>query len=40
MMDENEIRSGFARLREADRERAPSFAQTFGRARARGHGAE
>ena len=35
MIDDNEIRSGFARLREADRERAPSFAQTFGRARAR-----
>ena len=35
MMDESEIRSGFARLREADRERAPSFAQTYGRARAR-----
>ena len=35
MMDESEIRGGFARLREADRERAPSFAQTYGRARAR-----
>jgi hypothetical protein len=35
MMDENEIRDGFARLREADRERAPSFAQTYGRARSR-----
>jgi hypothetical protein len=35
MMDESEIRSGFARLRDADRERAPSFAQTYGRARGR-----
>jgi hypothetical protein len=35
MMDESEIRSGFARLREADRERAPSFAQTYSRGRAR-----
>jgi hypothetical protein len=35
MMDENELRHRFAKLREADREHAPSFAQTFGRARAR-----
>jgi len=35
MMDENEIRQRFAQLREADRERAPSFAQIYGRGRAR-----
>ena len=35
MMDESGFRSRFAQLREADRERAPSFAQTYGRARAR-----
>lgn len=38
MMDESELRSRFAQLREADRERAPSFAQTYGRARARRSG--
>ena len=35
MMDESEIRQRFAQLREADRERAPSFAQTYARARTR-----
>ncbi len=35
MMDESDLRRRFAQLREADRERAPSFAQTYGRARAR-----
>jgi len=35
MMDESELRRRFAQLCEADRERAPSFAQTYGRARAR-----
>jgi hypothetical protein len=35
MMDESELRRHFARLREADRERAPSFAQTYAGARAR-----
>ena len=35
MMDENEIRSRFAQLRESDRVRAPSFAQIYGRTRAR-----
>jgi len=35
MMDENEIRQRFAQLRDADRERAPSFAQTYARARMR-----
>ncbi len=34
MMDESELRRRFTRLREADRERAPSFAQTYARARA------
>jgi hypothetical protein len=34
-MDDSEIRQRFAQLREADRERAPSFAQTYGRAPAR-----
>lgn len=33
--DETELRRRFAQLREADRERAPSFAQTYGRASAR-----
>lgn len=33
MMDESDLRRRFAQLREADRERAPSFAQTHGRAR-------
>ena len=35
MMDESELRRRFAQLREADREREPSFAQTYGRAHAR-----
>lgn len=35
MMDESELRHRFAQLREADRERAPSFAQIYGRACAR-----
>jgi hypothetical protein len=35
MMDDSEIRQRFAQLREADQESAPSFAQTYGRARAR-----
>ena len=35
MMDESELRRRFAQLREADQERAPSFAQTYGRAHAR-----
>jgi hypothetical protein len=35
MMDERELRSRFAQLREADQESAPSFAQTHGHARAR-----
>jgi hypothetical protein len=34
-MDENEIRQRFAQLREADRENAPGFAQTYARARSR-----
>jgi hypothetical protein len=34
-MDENEIRRHFAQLRESDRVRAPSFAQIYGRTRAR-----
>jgi hypothetical protein len=38
MMDESEFRSRFAQLRVVDRERAPSFAQTYGRARARRSG--
>jgi hypothetical protein len=33
MMDESEIRQRFAQLREADRESAPDFAQTYARAR-------
>ena len=36
MMDETEIRRRFAELREADRVRAPGFAQIYGRARSRG----
>ena len=36
MMDETEIRNRFAELREAERVRAPGFAQIYGRARARG----
>ena len=36
MMDDSEIRHRFAEMREADRARAPGFAQTFARARARG----
>ena len=35
MIDESELRRRFAQLREADRDRAPSFAQTYGRAHAR-----
>jgi hypothetical protein len=35
MMDEREIRGRFAQLREADQESAPSFAETYGHARAR-----
>jgi hypothetical protein len=35
MMDDNEIRQRFARLRKADQESAPTFAQTYGRAPAR-----
>ena len=35
MMDENEIRRRFEQLRENDRVRAPSFAQIYGRTRAR-----
>jgi len=35
MMDDREIRDRFAQLREGDRERAPSFAQIYGRGRAR-----
>jgi hypothetical protein len=35
MMDENEIRQRFARLRDSDRERAPGFAQIYARARSR-----
>jgi hypothetical protein len=34
-MDESELRQRFARLREADGERLPGFAQTYERARAR-----
>ena len=33
IIDESEFRRRFAQLREADRERAPSFAQTYGCAR-------
>ena len=35
MIDDNELRRRFTELREADRNRAPGFAYTFGRARAR-----
>ena len=35
MMDEDELRRRFEQLREADQEHAPSFAQTYGRARSR-----
>jgi hypothetical protein len=35
MMDESELRSHFAQLREADRGRSPTFAQIYGRTRAR-----
>jgi hypothetical protein len=35
MMDDTDFRSRFAQLREADRGHAPSFAQTYRRARAR-----
>ena len=34
-MNETEIRDRFAQLREADRESAPGFAQTYARARSR-----
>lgn len=34
-MDDNELRRRFTELREADRDRAPAFAQIYGRARAR-----
>jgi len=35
MIDENELRRQFTDLREADKDHAPAFAQTYGRARAR-----
>jgi hypothetical protein len=35
MMDDNELRRQFAELRKADKDRAPAFAQIYGRARAR-----
>jgi hypothetical protein len=35
MMDENEIRRRFVQLRESDRVRAPSFAETYVHARSR-----
>ena len=35
MMDESELRRRFAQLREADRERAPSFARTYAHTRTR-----
>ncbi len=35
MMDDSEIRQRFARLRESDRERAPSFSQIYERGRGR-----
>jgi hypothetical protein len=35
MMEDKEIRQRFAELRESDRERAPSFAQTYARAHTR-----
>jgi hypothetical protein len=34
-MDDNELRRQFAELRNADKDRAPAFAQIYGRARAR-----
>jgi len=34
-MDEKEIRQRFAQMREAEREEVPSFAQTYGHARAK-----
>jgi hypothetical protein len=34
-MDDNELRRQFTELREADKDRAPGFAQIYGRARAR-----
>ena len=34
-MDESELRNRFTQLRDADRERAPSFAQSLSRARVR-----
>ena len=34
-MDESELRHRFTQLREADRERAPSFAETYVRSRSR-----
>jgi hypothetical protein len=34
-IDDNELRRRFAQMREAEREGAPGFAQTLGRARAR-----
>jgi hypothetical protein len=37
MMDEGDLRRRFARLREADQEQAPSFAQTYAGARGRRH---
>jgi hypothetical protein len=37
-MDENELRRRFAELREVDRDRAPGFAQTHGRARSSSRG--
>ena len=37
-MDESELRRRFARMRDADRESAPSFAQTYAGARARPSG--
>jgi hypothetical protein len=33
-MDDNELRRQFSELREADKDRAPAFAQIYGRARA------
>ena len=35
MTDDNELRRSFARMRDADREQAPSFAQTWESARTR-----
>lgn len=35
MMDDNELRRQFAELRDADNDRAPAFAQIYGRARTR-----